>query len=218
MENGDQIEEFILKCIIKDKENNKIRVSDVYKEYKTWCETEKYKVISDRTFNKIMNKEFKKEKCGGNMYFYGIRIKKETVKEIIPDVSSESEISIEEENVIPEPKIQKKQPEYIKFKDCCLHIPTFICIKETPKLNYLMTNKVDLETIKNKLLRVRYFETVKECCDFYVNLEEEIIKTKINDELKIASLIFLTGAVYSKYNKNRGLIICDTYEEFEKIK
>ena len=35
MENQDQIEEFILECIIKDQENNKIRVSDVYREYKT---------------------------------------------------------------------------------------------------------------------------------------------------------------------------------------
>jgi predicted nucleic acid binding AN1-type Zn finger protein len=137
-------------------------VSDVYREYKTWCEIKEYKVISDRMFNKIMQKEIKKEKHGGNMYFFGISIK-------TSETSSETES--EEAQNTTEPIIQKKQTklkEYIKFKDCCLHIPTFTCIKETPELNYILTNTTDLETIKTKLLKTKYFKTAKECYDFAV--------------------------------------------------
>lgn len=204
-------EYFSKKVEITNNKEDRISTKELFNSY---CEEKKGENINQRKFNNMVNElGIIKKETNGKTYFPGLKYKTLEIKPLeitkIPEISSPEKIM-----ELAKPVVR----EYIKFKDCCLHIPTFICIKETPKLNYLMTNKVDLETIKNKLLRVRYFETVKECCDFYVNLEEEIIKTKINDDLKIASLIFLTGAVYSKYNKNRGLIICDTYKEFEKIK
>jgi hypothetical protein len=216
----ESIKEYFLKNIeVTDDKKDKVDTKELFNSF---CEEKSIKNITQRKFNSIVNElGYSKKKSNGKTYFSGIKIKKE--EDEIESETSETFSEIEsEQEIIPEPinEIKKEQVskprEYIKFRDCCLHIPTFTCIKETPNLNYMLINSTDLETIKNKLYEIKYFKTVKECCEFYENLEEEISKINIKDDLKIASVIILTGSVYSKYNKNRGLIICDTYEEFEK--
>lgn len=64
--------------------------------------------------------------------------------------------------------------------------------------------------VTSELIQPTYFKTRKECCEFYENIENEITKVEIKDQLKIASIIFFTGAIYAKYYLRRGLLICES--------
>ena len=151
--------------------DNKDRIN-TKEMFETFCKEKNVEKLSQRKFNSMMKEmEIMQKKSNEKRYFSGIKYKQEEdeIESETTETSSETE---SEEIITPEPIIQNKQTkpkEYIKFKDCCLHIPTFTCIKETPELNYILTNTTDLETIKTKLLKTKYSKSYQRLSFLYYN-------------------------------------------------
>lgn len=73
---SDTIEAFLMDKCRRSSEADRIKRTDLYKEYTTYCEEEERQSHKKNAFFKALrNKGFKEMKSGGDMYFTGIRFR-----------------------------------------------------------------------------------------------------------------------------------------------
>ena len=81
---SDTIEAFLMEKCRRSSEADRIKRTDLYKEYTTYCEEEERQSHKKNAFFKALrNKGFKEMKSGGDMYFTGIRFR-ETGSDFMP--------------------------------------------------------------------------------------------------------------------------------------
>ena len=171
--------------------NNRDRINT--KElFNSFCREKSIEDINQRKFNSMVNElGISQKKSNEKRYFIELKYREET----------------------PVIEIEKLK-EFIRFSDCCIHLPTCKIINEITNVEYLLDFKTKLRDAYDNLL-IPEFQSEKEYCDFYEKIINNDIDelTEIRNEIKIISLILFIGEVQAKYKLNREYKLYNFYEE-----